>query len=441
MPPTTPRAPVHPRAIRLLAPLASLRLAIVLLALFAACLAGATLLESVYSARAAQDLVYRTWWFALLLALLAANVVGAALKKYPWKRHQTGFLITHSGLLVLLLGGLLTSLFGVEGQMVLIDTPDPALQARIGLANQARSIHLADTHEIEIYCLRRRHLIDDPRLRAFLRAVHQGEEVPDKLIDHARDRWSLTFRPGPFTWYSDEHARIRLPWPVRLLHGLASPWPGYTLELGEATFSVDNFYPHAEYSPHGEGRFIPREGPGEEMGLEPAVRCCLSARGERKPFWIGLSRGVVPVAVGDDLYLFRYHHAILPVDFALTLRRAWEIKDPGTQRPAWFQSDVSVTGLDNGSAAREHRIVMNQPLTVGPYRVYQANYRALIDPRTGQALRDGPRLISLSGLAVARNPGLWLEYAGAGLVALGIAAMFYMKAYFFQPRGRASPPA
>src|SRR5262245_29654809 len=75
---------------------ASLQLAIVLLSLFASCLALATFLESAYSGRIAQDLVYHTWWFALLLVFLAVNILCAALKKYPWKRHQIGFLITHA---------------------------------------------------------------------------------------------------------------------------------------------------------------------------------------------------------------------------------------------------------------------------------------------------------------------------------------------------------
>src|SRR5262249_34909427 len=79
---------------------ASLQLAIVLLSLFALCLALATFLESAYGARVAQELVYRTWWFTGLLGLLAVNILCAALKKFPWKRHQTGFLITHAGLLV-----------------------------------------------------------------------------------------------------------------------------------------------------------------------------------------------------------------------------------------------------------------------------------------------------------------------------------------------------
>jgi cytochrome c biogenesis protein ResB len=124
------------------------------------------------------------------------------------------------------------------------------------------------------------------------------------------------------------------------------------------------------------------------------------------------------------------------VDFTLALRRAWQVKDPGSSRPAWFQSDVTLA--EDGEPAREQRIVMNQPVAVGPYKVYQANYRALFDPRTGEPIRDGRRQVSLSGLAVARDPGLWFKYAGSFLVAIGIATMFWMKAYFFKPRSRRS---
>src|SRR4051794_744718 len=62
---------------------ASLQLAVGLLSLFALCLATATFIESAYGARIAQELLYRTWWFASLLVLLSINVLCAALKKYP----------------------------------------------------------------------------------------------------------------------------------------------------------------------------------------------------------------------------------------------------------------------------------------------------------------------------------------------------------------------
>ena len=53
---------------------------------------------------APRELVYRAWWFTVLMSLLAANILCAALKKFPWKRHQTGFLITHAGLLIVIGG-------------------------------------------------------------------------------------------------------------------------------------------------------------------------------------------------------------------------------------------------------------------------------------------------------------------------------------------------
>jgi hypothetical protein len=75
---------------------------------------------------------------------------------------------------------------------------------------------------------------------------------------------------------------------------------------------------------------------------------------------------------------------------------------------------------------------MNQPLQTGLSRVYQTNYRALIDPRTHEPILDGHRQVSLSGLTVTSDPGLWFKYAGSLMVVLGIATMFYMKAYFFR---------
>jgi hypothetical protein len=58
--------------------LGSLQLAVILLIWFAAVLAIGTVVESWYNGRIAQELVYRTWWFFLLLGLLAINIFFAA---------------------------------------------------------------------------------------------------------------------------------------------------------------------------------------------------------------------------------------------------------------------------------------------------------------------------------------------------------------------------
>lgn len=97
--------------------LASIKLAVVLLLALAAILGTATFYESLYDTKTAQHLVYSSPWFAVFLAVLFVNVFCAAAIRYPWKPYQTGFVITHVGILTLLIGSMLTMLFGVDGQM------------------------------------------------------------------------------------------------------------------------------------------------------------------------------------------------------------------------------------------------------------------------------------------------------------------------------------
>jgi hypothetical protein len=97
--------------------LASLTLAVVLISALAATLALTTILDSWYGNEAAQFGVYRTTWFAALLMLLGVNVLCAALIRLPWKQYQTGFVITHLGILVLLAGCFLTRLGHIDAQM------------------------------------------------------------------------------------------------------------------------------------------------------------------------------------------------------------------------------------------------------------------------------------------------------------------------------------
>lgn len=428
---------------RLLSAFASLRLAIVLLSLFTLCLAGATGIESTYGAGVAQALVYRAWWFVLLLVLLACNVLGAALKKYPWRRHQTGFLVTHAGLLVLLLGGLLTVLCGVEGQMVLIDTPDADVQARLGLGNSGRSIDLDGLSEIDVYRLRRPDAAGVATLPRLVRIMDGGLPVPDDLRGWIEKEWSFPLNPGVFTWSSDDWATRRLPWTLDFLDRLASPVPGFTRHLdGSHSLEVKNFYPHVENDPNHPLGFAPRAGvsKGEtNRRPTPALRCTLAARGLEQDFVVAMFHVAARVRLGDALYLVRFRPAACPVPFTLTLQRAWQVKDPGSDRPAWFQSDLMLaSAAGDAEPARSFSVSMNRTIGHGLYKVYQTNYRRLPNPAAGEPVQDDSRPISLSGLTVAHDPGLWLKYLGSFLVVAGIATMFWMRAYFFQPRGRAA---
>ena len=101
--------------------LASLRFAVVLISLLAIVLGVGTFVESAYGTEAVKFGVWNTWWFTLLNALLAVSIFCAAAIRYPWKRHQTGFVITHIGLLVLLMGCLFSQRGGIDAQIPLLE--------------------------------------------------------------------------------------------------------------------------------------------------------------------------------------------------------------------------------------------------------------------------------------------------------------------------------
>ena len=101
--------------------LASLKLAVISLCSLAAALAVGTFFERSYGTPAAQDYVYQSTWFAVLLAFLATNILCAALIRFPWKRRQTGFVITHLGLLVLIFGSYFSFKTADEGMVVLLE--------------------------------------------------------------------------------------------------------------------------------------------------------------------------------------------------------------------------------------------------------------------------------------------------------------------------------
>ncbi|NUQ64710.1 MAG: cytochrome c biogenesis protein ResB [Pirellulales bacterium] len=112
------RAEPHPLVV-VLRWLASLRLAVVLIVVLAAVLAWATLLESAHGREYAQWHVYKNTWFLALLALLGVNILAAALVRWPWTKTRSGFVMTHAGLLVLLVGSIQTFMAGIDGQMII----------------------------------------------------------------------------------------------------------------------------------------------------------------------------------------------------------------------------------------------------------------------------------------------------------------------------------
>ena len=150
--------------------LASLKLAVISLVSLAGVLSYATFFESWYGATAAQEWIYQSKGFALLLAFLGANILCAALIRYPWKKRQIGFVVTHTGLLILLAGSWIAVRSGDEGQVGMLEGQTMSELVRRGAA-----------------AIRVRKI--DP---------HTGR--PDRDFGE----YELPFTPGTFAWGPDQ---------------------------------------------------------------------------------------------------------------------------------------------------------------------------------------------------------------------------------------------
>ena len=105
---------------------ASLKLAVVLLAVIIVAAIAGTLYESSFDAKVARAYVYGAPWFNLWLVLLGANLTCSALSRWPWRKHHVAFLITHLGIITLLIGSLIGRIWGIEGTMTLFRGEPPA---------------------------------------------------------------------------------------------------------------------------------------------------------------------------------------------------------------------------------------------------------------------------------------------------------------------------
>jgi hypothetical protein len=105
---------------------ASVKLAVVLLAVLIVGAICGTIYESSFDAKVARAYVYGAPWFNIWLILLGTNLAVSALSRWPWKKHHVAFLVTHLGLITLLTGSLIGRIWGTEGTITLFKGEPPA---------------------------------------------------------------------------------------------------------------------------------------------------------------------------------------------------------------------------------------------------------------------------------------------------------------------------
>jgi hypothetical protein len=190
-----------------------------------------------------------------------------------------------------------------------------------------------------------------------------------------------------------------------------SAWMGLSLEL-------------SQYEPAGDvvAGFVQADVAAKDLadGMR-AARVALTVDGERKEFTLfrGGSAQTIPTKRGGVIVHYGFETIDLPA--SLTLKSARQGKDPGTDRPATYESDVEVRTADGEPETT--KITMNEPLTVAGRTFYQAGF--------DESAPNGP----ISVLSMRYDPGRPVKYAGCLFIVSGIFLMFYMRSYFQKPAG------
>ncbi len=89
----------------------------VLFVLFAVAMAVATFLENDFGSAAAYSMVYNSWWFELILLLLALNLVGQVVIFKLLKREKLTVALFHLSFILMIIGAGITRYFGWEGSI------------------------------------------------------------------------------------------------------------------------------------------------------------------------------------------------------------------------------------------------------------------------------------------------------------------------------------
>lgn len=85
--------------------------------LFAISIAIATFIENDFGTSAAQKVIFKSWWFELLLLLFSATIIVNIFKFRMIQQKKWALLLFHSAIIIILLGAGITRYFGFEGMM------------------------------------------------------------------------------------------------------------------------------------------------------------------------------------------------------------------------------------------------------------------------------------------------------------------------------------
>ncbi|MBZ0153820.1 MAG: cytochrome c biogenesis protein ResB [Planctomycetes bacterium] len=320
-----------------------------------------------------------------VMALLFVNLVVGGMLRLRWTRRNTGVLITHLGMLLLLLAGFVKLETGYSGMLGLYE------RGGAGGDRVHESSTFVSFHDYELALL-----------------TDKGDTIVERVVpaadlQAAHGSGSVTLAPEG------------LPFKVQVHHWIDHSQVVTKGAETPATPVVGGLYLH-------ELSWRPGEQPKKESEIAGCYVSVFGDGGERFDaiLW-GYPRApenrsnyVAAFTIKGQRYALDLRRATYDLPFAVRLDKFEKKDHPGTMSPRDFRSHVTVT--EQGQST-EAQIFMNNPLRRAGFVLYQASW--------GQQPMGGPPYYTV--LEVANNPSdAWPEYA-CYIIALGLLWHFGAK--------------
>jgi hypothetical protein len=287
--------------------------------------------------------------------------------RFPWKWRQSGFLVTHLGILILLAGCLATRHFGIEAQLPIFE-------------GQAARRAYQDSYHFQL------------------------QATPAKPATAAAETICVPFAGGPFSW--DRYAKLSwFPWHVaHRSRGTLYDGDGIRLEILDYQ-SEPQPAAHVRLSVDGESKELDvAASSGESTEAKPQV---VAAKRRR----VTISMPLDEVELGFQLYLRRFQRKL----------------DPGAGTASHYSSLVDFLDLgrpppvDFADPQSERMYRLFQASFSGPWTPGEADFDQLVH---GDRSRDQ---VYLSRLSVNYDPGRELKYLGSLMTVVGIALVYCLR--------------
>ena len=306
----------------------------------------------------------------LLGTVLLVNLIAAHAVRFQLTRKKLGIILLHFGVILLLIGQLLTGLFARETQMRIDEGQT------LGYSEAPREVELAVID------------VTDPNF-------DQVVAIPEEVLARGGTIQSPTL---PFTlnvrqFMGNARLTMRSQEP-QAPPSQATTGPGKNIVVAE----------------------IPRTVKDDERDLSAAL---VEVDGVQGPLGTWLISNAIPDPQGFTLNGHTYELAMRQrrfyKQFALTLLDFAHDRYAGTDIPKNFSSRVRLIDFERNEN-REVVISMNDPLRYRGFTFYQSGF-------------DNNDKTTI--LQVVKNPAMLLPYIACGLVALGLVVQFSMHLFGF----------